>query len=251
MKTTRLFGFLLVATFAFAPFEPAHSAVTENHYEETADVDALAEITVAQVAGPFEFPWSIACLPDGSLLVTERAGRLQLVKPGQRTSEITDLPIVLYHDHAGLLDVAVDPGFAENGTLYLSYVYGTTSSSWVRVLKARLDQQNLRLIEQQVIFESTPAAITQQFGGRIAVTGNGHPFFSPSETAGNANALRICRNISERSFAFAPMVLFRTTIHLFQCLVRNRKSGPMAIAIRKGSRSMFARTSYGHTSTGR
>ena len=152
--------------------------MTENHHDEGGYPNTAAEIAVAQVAGPFEFPWSISFLPDGLVLVSERAGRLQLVDPGHSTSEIAGVPTVLYHDQAGLLDVAVDPGFAANGTVYLSYVHGNIGSSSVRVLKAKLDQQDRRLTEQQVIFESTPSTITQLFGGRIVVTANRHLFLT-------------------------------------------------------------------------
>jgi len=179
MKTTWLFGLLaLLALSASFPLEPAHAGITENQREEIGEPDAPADISIVQVAGPFEFPWSIAFLPDGSMLVTERVGRLQLVQPGRGASEVAGLPRVLNQDQAGLLDVAVDPGFAENRIVYLSYVHGTTGSSAVRVLKATLDQQSLRLTEHRVIFESTPAAIMQLFGGRIAVTGDNHLFLT-------------------------------------------------------------------------
>ena len=177
MKTTWVFRLLALAVSAFFCLEAAHADITQN-LGEIGESDAPTDISLVQVAGPFEFPWSITFLPDASLLVTERAGRLQLVQPGLAASEVAGLPKVLYHQQAGLLDVAVDPGFAENRIVYLSYVHGTTSSSAVRVLKARLDQQSLRLTEHQVIFESTPAALMELFGGRIAVTGDGHLFLT-------------------------------------------------------------------------
>jgi len=176
MRTIAVYGAFVFATFAFSP--SAFSAMPEDPHQETDRLGTASEIAVAQVAGPFEFPWSIAFLPDESLLVTERAGRLQLVDPVLGTGEIAGLPTVLYHDQAGLLDVAVDPGFAHNGTLYLSYVHGSPESSALRVLKARLDRQNLRLTEQRVIFESTWATMTQLFGGRLAVTRDGHLFLT-------------------------------------------------------------------------
>jgi len=177
MRFACLSGLLMLLAAALAP-ELARAVVAQNHYEELGDPYVAADVAAEPVAGPFEFPWSLAFLPDGAPLVTERAGRLQLVKPGVGAAEIAGLPDVLYHDQAGLLDVAVDPGFEENQTVYLSYVHGTTSSSTVRVLKARLDREGLQLTDQQVIFESTPAPITQLYGGRIAVTADGYLFLT-------------------------------------------------------------------------
>ena len=250
MKTTGLFRPLaLLALFACSPLEPACGGITLNRGEEIGEPDAPTEISIVQVAGPFEFPWSIAFLPDGSTLVTERVGRLQLVQHGMAPSEIAGIPSILNDDQAGLLDVAVDPAFAENRTVYLSYVHGTTGSSAVRVLKARLDQASLRLTEHQVIFESAPATITKLFGGQ-SLSPTTAISFSRWESVGSPNARRICRRMRARLFAFVLMVLFHKTIHLSQYLVRNRKSGLMAIAIRKDSRSMLVPTSCGHMSMG-
>src|SRR5438876_6815731 len=133
MKTTWLFGLLaLLALSASFPLEPAHAGITENQREEIGEPDAPADISIVQVAGPFEFPWSIAFLPDGSLLVTERVGRLQLIQFGLAPREVAGLPTILNRDHAGLLDVAVDPGFDENRIVYFSYVHGTKDLSSVR-----------------------------------------------------------------------------------------------------------------------
>ena len=182
MKTNGLFRPLaLLALFACSPLEPACGGITQNRGEEVGEPDAPTEISIVQIAGPFEFPWSIAFLPDGSTLVTERVGRLQLIQHGMAPSEIAGIPSILNDDQAGLLDVAVDPAFGENRTVYLSYVHGTTSSSAVRVLKARLDQASLRLTEHQVIFESAPGTITKLFGGRIAVTHDGYLFLTLGE----------------------------------------------------------------------
>jgi glucose/arabinose dehydrogenase len=133
------------------------------------------ELTPVQIAGPFEFPWSIGFLPDGAILVTEKPGRLQLIRAGSAMQEVGGVPPVLSGLHAGLLDVAVDSDFAQTGTLYLSYVHGTEAASTIRVLKARLDLAAKTLLDQQIIFESDPPdASLEQLGGRLALTGDGH-----------------------------------------------------------------------------
>jgi glucose/arabinose dehydrogenase len=133
------------------------------------------ELTPLSIAGPLEFPWSIGFLPDGAILVTEKPGRLQLIRAGSAMQEIGGVPPVLSGLHAGLLDVAVDPDFAQTGMLYLSYAHGTEAASTTRVLKARLELAANALVDQQVIFESEPpAASMEQLGGRLALTGDGY-----------------------------------------------------------------------------
>jgi glucose/arabinose dehydrogenase len=117
--------------FAAAPLllRPALGCPPSNTWTTGPDTEAgfvLAEGALAAVrtAGPFEVPWSVAPLPDGSFLVTERPGRLQHVRPGIDTHQVSGTPPVLYIGHGGLLDVALDPGFADNGIVYLSFLQG-------------------------------------------------------------------------------------------------------------------------------
>ena len=142
------------------------------------DEDRCAALTAVQLAGPFEYPWSIAFLPDHSILVTEKPGRLQLVRPGAGPLSVMGVPAVLHKGQGGLLDVAVDPAFSENGIIYLSYAHGSEELSSVRVLRAKLDQSSNTLVDQRVIFESTPSASAEQLGGRIALTDDGHLFLT-------------------------------------------------------------------------
>lgn len=177
MKRIWLLGLLAqLALCASFPLGPASAHITEQ--EEIIEPHDTAEFAAVRVAGPFEFPWSIAFLPDSSILLTEQPGRLQLIPSGSVAREVAGLPPVLSKGYAGLLDVAVDPGFSENRTVYLSYVHGTEVSSTIRVLRAKLDQSSKTLVGQQVIFESIPAASPEQLGGRIAVTGDGHLFLT-------------------------------------------------------------------------
>jgi glucose/arabinose dehydrogenase len=128
------------------------------------------DFRVVRVAGPFEDPWSIAFLPAGGMLVTERPGRLQHVPAaGKSSSPVAGLPPVLTGEHAGLMDVILDPDFAESRTIYLSYVHGADDASTVRVLKATLDPAGTALSDQQVIFEAQPYALELiNYGGRLA-----------------------------------------------------------------------------------
>ncbi len=128
---------------------------------------------IETVATGLVHPWSLAFLPGGRLLVTERPGRLRLIEPGPegrsvlRAAPVAGVPAVLAKGQAGLFDVLPHPDFASNGWLYLSFAQGTSRANHLRVVRARYD--GTRLLEVQPVFTSQPAKVdTQHFGGRMA-----------------------------------------------------------------------------------
>jgi len=130
------------------------------------------------VADGLDHPWSLAALPDGRLLVTERPGRLRVVERDAagafrlRAAPVEGVPAVLSKGQSGLFDVMLDPDFAANGVLYLSYAHGTPSANHLRVARARFD--GARLHDVRAIFTSRPAkSHTQHFGGRMALLADG------------------------------------------------------------------------------
>jgi aldose sugar dehydrogenase len=182
-----VFVALLTAQFAFAsplvPDSPLGCPPTRTiTIPPTEDAElVLAEgpqLISERVAGPFDSPRSVGFLPDGSFLVAEKAGRLLLVGPGGDTRSISGVPEVLTEGHGGLIDVAVDPNYAANGTIYFSYLAGTVDASTIRVMKAKLDDVNETLFDQQILFESTPGARPEQLGGRMALTPDGYLFLT-------------------------------------------------------------------------
>ena len=129
---------------------------------------AAASYRVETVAEGLEYPWSIAFLPDGSQLVTERAGRLRLIVDGNlREAPIAGVPAVLAAGQAGLFDVALDPEFALNRFVYLAYAHGDADANSLRVLRARFDGTALH--DPLVLFTAQPAKRgNAHFGGRLA-----------------------------------------------------------------------------------
>lgn len=123
---------------------------------------------IATVAAGLDHPWSVAFLPDGRVLVTERAGQLRVITDGKLAlREIAGVPAVYAHSQGGLFDVLPHPRFAENGLIYLSYSAGTAGSNATRIARARLEDD--RLADLKVIFEVTPRKDTPvHFGGRMA-----------------------------------------------------------------------------------
>lgn len=128
---------------------------------------------VDTVAEGLEHPWSLVFLPDGRLLVTERPGRLRVIEPGPdgrpqlRPEPVAGVPPVLARGQAGLFDILLDPDFANNQRLWLSFAHGTPEANHLRVVSARFDGQQLQ--DLRPVFTSQPAKRdTQHFGGRMA-----------------------------------------------------------------------------------
>jgi len=112
-------------------------------------------------------PWSIAWLPDGSALVTERAGRLRLIQGGKLDPKpIAGLPPVLASGQGGLLDIALHPDFADNQWVYLSFTTGAPQANRTALARGRFDGRALR--DTEVIFKNAdPKSGGQHFGSRI------------------------------------------------------------------------------------
>ncbi len=115
-----------------------------------------------------ENPWSVAFLPDGRMLVTERAGRLRLVGQDFRLDPkpIAGLPDVVSQGQGGLFDVVLHPEYAQNGWIYWAY-NAPGAGGWGTAL-ARGKLQGSRMTEVQVLFSMQPKTrSSQHFGGRI------------------------------------------------------------------------------------
>lgn len=123
---------------------------------------------IATVATGLDHPWSVAFLPDGRVLVTERPGRLRVIAGGKlQPRPVAGVPAVYAHSQGGLFDVLPHPDFATNRLIFLSYAAGTPGANATRIARARLDGE--RLTGLKVIFEVTPGKDTPvHYGGRMA-----------------------------------------------------------------------------------
>ncbi|MFO8236788.1 MAG: PQQ-dependent sugar dehydrogenase [Prochlorococcaceae cyanobacterium] len=120
-----------------------------------------------------EHPWGLAWLPDGSLLISERPGRLRIVRDGVLDPQpVAGVPEVLAAGQGGPLDVSVHPRFAENRWLYLTYAAGTPEANHTRLARARFDGRALTDLE--VLFEVPQHKRGgQHFGSRLLWLGDG------------------------------------------------------------------------------
>ncbi len=128
---------------------------------------------VVEIAKGLDHPWSMAFLPDGAILVTERVGRLRMIRGGALLPEpIQGVPAVHTGSQAGLFDVVLHPKFAENGLLYLTYAAGTAAANGTRVARAHFDGKALRDLE--VIFKAAPLKDGDyHYGARFAFLADG------------------------------------------------------------------------------
>jgi glucose/arabinose dehydrogenase len=129
------------------------------------------------MAGGLTHPWSIAFLPDGRKLVTERPGTLRLVSADWTLSPpLAGLPEVYAQGQGGLLDVALDPGFAENHLVYLSFSEkGPGRTNRTAVARGKLEDNSLREVE--TIFRQSPPVESQaHFGSRLVFDSKGSLF---------------------------------------------------------------------------
>jgi len=129
---------------------------------------ARASYRLVTLSRDLEQPWSMAFLPDGRMLITERPGRLRLFANGRlERSPVGGVPKVYARGQGGLLDICLHPGFAQNGVLYLTYS-GEGEGGAATVL-ARAQFRNNALVGVQRLFEALPRTSGGlHFGSRIA-----------------------------------------------------------------------------------
>jgi glucose/arabinose dehydrogenase len=127
-----------------------------------------AEYRIETVVDGLSWPWAMAFLPGGDLLVTERSGNLRRVVNGEPEPEpVANLPEIYVAGQGGLMDIVLDPDFETSHRLYLSYSAGTRGDNALKVLSARLVANGLQDIE--IIFTASPGKDTpNHFGARMA-----------------------------------------------------------------------------------
>jgi aldose sugar dehydrogenase len=133
-------------------------------------VAAVAEpvpVRVATVAAGLNHPWSLAFLPGGDLLVTERNGGLRIIHDGKlETKSISGVPIAFAEGDGGLLGLTLHPEFARNGLLYVCLTVGSISANATSVIRGRLVGRTLQ--EVTTIFTAVPfKKAPDHFGCRL------------------------------------------------------------------------------------
>lgn len=142
-------------------------------------------------------PWGIAFLPDGRILITERAGEIRIVKDGKlQTEKIGNVPAVFANGQGGLLDIKLHPDFASNGWIYLTYAKPGEGGGGTVVARAKLEGNNLTNLEE--LFTALPLLGSgAHFGSRIVFDGKGYIFFSSGERGTKENAQDLTNHLGK------------------------------------------------------
>lgn len=135
----------------------------------TGDVPVAQGWRAETVVGGLERPWSMAWLPDGAMLITEKPGRLRVVRGNSLQPEpVRGLPAMLARGHGGLMDVALHPRFLENRWVYFTYGQGTEDANSTRLARGRLSADATALTDVEVLHTVQPLKRgMQHFGSRI------------------------------------------------------------------------------------
>lgn len=174
MTIHRLAAGTLLAAFAIAGCARAET--------ESRTVDSSAgKLTVEERAENLNHPWGLAFLPDGRLLVTERAGRLRILGTDGKLSEpLAGVPAVQARGQGGLLDVALDPDFAQNRLVYISFAEPGGEGASSAFARGTLAEG--RIDGLKVIFRQQPKVSGNgHYGGRIVFPPTGHVFLTTGD----------------------------------------------------------------------
>lgn len=168
-------AFLLSAA---VPIVLAGAGCAAGAVDETYDTSGAGAVHVTTVAEGLAHPWALAFLPDGDMLVTERAGRLRHVSgDGVLSEPLAGVPAVDARGQGGLLDVALDPDFAANRLVYLSFAEAGDGGNGTAVARGVLRPDNAGLDGVEVIFRQQPKVdSTGHFGSRLVFDGDGNLF---------------------------------------------------------------------------
>jgi glucose/arabinose dehydrogenase len=147
----------------------------------------IGVVNAETVVKGLEHPWGLALLPDGSMLVTERPGRLRKVERDGRVSEpLAGVPKVFAQGQGGLLDVALSPGFAKDRLVYLSFAEPGEGGAGTAVAMGRLGERGLE--NTQVIWRQRPKVSGgNHFGSRIVFRPDGTLFVTMGERFDHAD----------------------------------------------------------------
>lgn len=164
--------------FMIAPLLALSVALPLSAQEAREHPVGNVKIEVTSVAGGLEHPWSVEVLPDGAYIVTERPGRIRIIRDGEVGQPLGGLPRIAAVGQGGLLDIALTPDFAETRRLFFTAATPGPGGQGTGVFSARLSQNERRLEDVRRIFlmnKLTRAG--QHFGSRIAIAADGSLFF--------------------------------------------------------------------------
>ncbi len=178
--TRFLLVFSLFCTLLTTSCQSSASDNKENASSPASDSAVVAGKTDTLYKG-FQNPWGMAWLPDGRLLITEKAGEILIFKDGKNTGEkLSGVPAVVSEGQGGLLDIKLHPDYANNKWIYISYSKPVKGGATTAISRFKLDGNNI--VEKQDLFEAKPYLDADfHFGSRIIFDKDNYMFFSVGE----------------------------------------------------------------------
>ncbi len=161
---------LIVTATGFSSFASAQQVVSSE----------AARFKVETIVSGLKFPWGLAFLPDGALLITERSGALRLFQDGKLSKPVSGLPKIAVRGQGGLLDVALDPDFKSTSKIFITFVQSGRGGIGTAVASGRLMRKgNPRLENVKVIFTmERKSRGGRHFGSRIAFAADKTLYFT-------------------------------------------------------------------------
>ena len=192
MKKTALFS-MVFGTLAYASWgqtEPVETKAPNSTYKSA--FAGQTRIGGVKTQTPYEFkvlsegltfPWGVKSLPDGRLIITEKAGNLRIAKAnGELSKPITGLPAVNTNGQGGLLGITIDPNFESNRMVYWTFAENFDGGTLTSVAKGKLSADETKIEGATVIYRATPAHKGNlHYGGRILFDKKGDLFVSTGE----------------------------------------------------------------------
>ena len=167
VRTSKRFVTWVVALLSLSVCGQSISARTAENYEV---VDVVTDLKV---------PWGLVWLPDGDMLVSERAGTILRIRDGSVVGEIEGVPEVHNNSQGGLMDLELHPDFEENNWLYFSYASqeGEGNGSNTAIARARLAGDTLK--DYELLYKASPNTRgVRHYGSRLEFDRNGYLYFS-------------------------------------------------------------------------
>ncbi|AXP81442.1 Soluble aldose sugar dehydrogenase YliI precursor [Mariniflexile rhizosphaerae] len=170
----QLIVFVIILISLNACAQQSESAVKAQNPE---NVNYTTELVVSDI----NIPWGMAFLPDGSMLITEKAGELIHFKNGTKTL-VEGVPEIYVRGQGGFMDVKLHPNYETNGWIYFSYASaeGEGDGGNTAIMRAKLKDNTL--VEKEVLYKASPNSKKgQHFGSRIEFDNDGYLYFSIGE----------------------------------------------------------------------
>lgn len=149
-----------------------------QNVDQTIKTPIKEQITAELVVPELEIPWGFDFLPDGSILLTEKSGKLIHYTNGKKIT-INGLPEIKVLGQGGLMDVKLHPNYAENQWVYLTYASPEGEGRGVNTAVMRAKLEGNQLTDQKVLYKASPnSSKPYHFGSRMAFDNNGYLYFS-------------------------------------------------------------------------